>query len=268
MQVSSSMVTDPLLLGSQYELGNLRATYKPSTTCIIIMLSILVAMGVLATLFSIVFVFTMSSLFPLVITVIGLIFVIFPGLGIVQTYRNRVLRVFVYDAGLLYLGRTSTQVVRWQNIQAVWHNVIVKTHTSTDGKGHTSTSTSYKHIYMLTLTDGATLKFDETFAKLRELGKTIEVETAPILFHMALRTYQTYQTVQFGPLSLTPQALYHKNNMLPWNELKNINIDENHGSIVIKKHRKLFRWASVSLGEVPNIEVFRMLVQHITGTRP
>ena len=268
MQVSSSMVTDPLLLGSQYELGNLRATYKPPTTCIIIILAILVAMGVLATLFGIAFVFMANSPFPLIATVVGLIFIIFPGVGIVRAYRNRVLRVFVYDAGLLYLGRTSTQAVRWQNIQAVWHKVVVETHTSTDGKGHTSTSTSYKHIYTLALTDGATLKLDETFAKLRELGKAIEIETAPILFPMALRTYQAYQTVQFGPISLTPQALYHRNNMLPWNELKSINIDESHGNIIIKKHGKLFRWGSASLGDVPNIEVFRMLVQHITGTWP
>jgi hypothetical protein len=268
MQASSSITNDPLLLGSQYELGDLRATYKPSTTCMIIVLAILVAMGVLAMLFSMAFVFTSNSFFPLIITAIGLIFVIFPGVGIVQTYRNRVLRVFVYDAGLLYLGRTSIQAVRWQNIQAVWHNVIVQTHTSTDGEGHTSTSTTYKHIYTLALSDGATLKLDETFAKLRELGKTIEVETARFLFPTVLSTYQTYQTVQFGPLSLTPQALYHRNNMLPWNELKSINIDESHGNIIIKKHRKLFRWGAVSLGEVPNVEVFRMLVQHITGIRP
>ncbi|GHO57375.1 DUF6585 family protein [Ktedonobacter robiniae] len=268
MQASSSITNDSLLLGSQYELGNLRATYKPSTSCLIIMLAILVTMGVLATFFGIAFVFMANSLFPLIATVVGLLFIIFPGVGIVQAYRNRVLRVFVYDAGLLYLGRLSTQAVRWQSIQAVWHNVIVKTHTSTDGEGHTSTTTTYNHVYVLALTDGSTLKLDETFAKLRELGKTIEVETARLIFPTALSTYQTYQTVQFGPVSLTPQAFYLRNDMLSWSELKSINIDESHGNIVIKKHGKLFRWASVSLGDVPNIEVFRMLVQHITGIRP
>lgn len=63
MQASSSITNDPLLLGSQYELGDLRATYKPSTTCMIIVLAIFVAMGVLAILFSMAFAFTMNSFF-------------------------------------------------------------------------------------------------------------------------------------------------------------------------------------------------------------
>jgi hypothetical protein len=50
--------------------------------------------------------------------------------------------------------------------------------------------------------------------------------------------------------------------------MKSIKIDENYGQIVVKKQGKLFGWVSMALGDLPNVEVFRMLVQHITGVRP
>jgi hypothetical protein len=67
---------------------------------------------------------------------------------------------------------------------------------------------------------------------------------------------------------VTPQALSYGVKTFPWAEMKSIKIDESYGQIVIKKQGKRFIWASIALGEVPNVEVFRMLVEHITGVRP
>jgi hypothetical protein len=50
--------------------------------------------------------------------------------------------------------------------------------------------------------------------------------------------------------------------------MKSIKIDEYIGEIVIKRQGQLLSWASIELGDLPNVEVFRMLIQHITGRTP
>ena len=56
--------------------------------------------------------------------------------------------------------------------------------------------------------------------------------------------------------------------MLPWSELKSLKIDEKGGQVEISKQGKLVPWAILKLEDIPNVEVLRMLVQHITGVLP
>jgi hypothetical protein len=265
--MSQYMIADPLALGAQYRLGNHRTTYKPSTTCsfIFLILVLLFAFGIglaggvayFGSNLFIPFPFVLFILF-IWLFIVGLILY-----GLVETYRNRVLRVFVYDYGLIHVGREFHQSIYWQNVEAVWHNV--EKHTSTDSKGHSTTT--YIHTYTVRCIDGTQLKLDRTFARLQQLGKSIEVGTAPYIFPRVLKVYQMSQAVVFGPLTVAPWGLSYGGKTLPWTEMKSIKIDENYGLIAIKKQGKLFGWASVALSDLPNVEVFRMLVQHITGLR-
>ena len=68
-----------------------------------------------------------------------------------------------------------------------------------------------------------------------------------------------------GSLTVTAQGLYYGPKLLPWNEMKSIEINKENGHIKIRKQGKWSAWASVKLAEVPNAEIFRMLVEHITG---
>ncbi len=264
---------DPAFLGAEYELGNHKATYEPATTCQIIMLSVLLAVSIVGTLVVVLFAAALGGVIggafgvviPLFFVLIMLFIVGAAIFGIVRAYQNRVMRVMVYDEGLVYVGRENGRVIHWRDVLAVWHNVVVHTHTSTDGQGNTSTSTSVSHTYILSCSDGSSLKLDQTFGKLRQLGKMIEMETARYLFPGAFGLFQAGRPVPFGPLALAPYGLYYGQEMLPWNELKSVTINENYGQVVIKKQGKLFRWASVKLGEVPNVEVFRALLQRATG---
>jgi hypothetical protein len=177
--------------------------------------------------------------------------------------RNRAMRVFVYDSGLIYVGRKSRQTIYWQHVQAVWHQV--EKHTSTDSDG--SSTTTIVHTYTVDCSDGTRLKLDQTFAHLRQLGRSVEVGTAPYIFPRVLNAYRRSRSVVFGCLTVTSWGLCYRAKTLPWTETKSIEIDEYNGRIAIKKQGKLFGWASIELGDLPNVEVFRMLVQHITGVR-
>ena len=62
---------------------------------------------------------------------------------------------------------------------------------------------------------------------------------------------------------MTHQGLYDQAKLLPWTEMKSIKIYENSGEIIIKKQGKMFPWALIKLSDLPNVEVLRMLVQHV-----
>lgn len=251
-------------LGAWHRLGNHRATYKPFTTCSVIFGFIFFMIGSVVTLASLLATVISANFFLLIFTPFGLLFA---GAGlhfIVSAYQNRVMRVFVYDYGLIHIGRKSRQCIYWQNVQTVWHKVVED--TSTDSDGHSKTT--YIHTYTVNCIDGTQLKLDQTFAHLLQLGRSLEVGTAPYIFPGILKMYQMSRSVVFGSVTVTPQGLSYGAKTLPWAEVKSIKIDEYYGQIVIKKQGKLFIWASIALGDVPNVEVFRMLVQHITGVRP
>jgi len=106
------------------------------------------------------------------------------------------------------------------------------------------------------------LKLNATLENLGQLGESLERETARYLFPLALSAYQMGKPVFFGLLTVTQEGLFYESNRLLWSEVK-MKISEYHDHIVIKKHGKLFCWASVKLSDVPNVQVFKMLLHHI-----
>jgi hypothetical protein len=262
--MSQRMIADPLAQGAQYQLGNHRATYKPSTMCSILVGFFFFIVGSILTFVFLSFSASIASVFLPIGTAFGLLWAGLTLFIVVSAYQRRMMRVFVYDYGLIHRGQKSQQTIYWRDVRAVWHQV--QKHTSTDSDGYSTTT--IVHTYTVDCIDGTRLKLDKTFAHLRHLGRSLEIGTAPYIFPGIFHAYQRSQPVVFGLLSVTPQGLWYRAKTLPWTEMKSITIDEYNGRVVIKKQGKLFGWASIELGDLPNVEVFRMLIQHITGVRP
>lgn len=253
------MRTDQDALGAPYQLGNHRATYKPSTISQLLFWSVLFLSGGVC-------IFAACTSFPRLSDVLwfclgGLLCMGIALSGSITAYQHRVLRVFVYEYGLIYVGRESLQALSWHHVEAVWHQVKIR-------RSRRSAYKTFVHTYIVDSIDGTQLKLDHTFAHLRDLGRSLEVGTAPYLFPRVLQTYQMGQPVLFGPLTVTTLGLSYKAEMLPWTEMKSIKIDEYTGEIVITKHRKLLSWATIDSSNLPNVEVFRMLIEHLTGRTP
>jgi hypothetical protein len=253
------MRTDQEALGAPYQLGNHRATYKPSMISQVTFWSFIFILGCVCLFAAFTSLHRFSNFIWLCLG--GLSFVGIALYGSITAYQNRVLRVFVYDYGFIHVGSQSRQALSWQNVEAVWHKVKIP-------RLRRSAYKTFVHTYIVDGIDGIQLKLDNTFAHLRDLGRSLEVGTAPYIFPRVLKTYQMSQPVLFGPLTVTTLGLSYSAETLPWTEMKSIKIDEYIGEIVIKKHEKLSSWASIDLGNLPNVEVFRMLIQHITGRTP
>ena len=154
---------------------------------------------------------------------------------------------------------TSLQVIPWQNVQAVWHHKIVS------NSGPPTYESSSRHIYTVGCTDGTKITIGNIYQSknIEQIGHMIEKETARYLFPAIWNSYQMGQPIVFGPLTVTSEGLSHQSHLLLWSEMKRIKIV--CGTIEIKKHGKRFDWVSVKLVDVPNIEVFKRLVQHVTS---
>jgi hypothetical protein len=261
MLQSQQITADPSFLGANYQLGNHKATYKPATSRQIIACSLILLFGIVWTVGVWQLVLRATEPLTLAFVAVGVIIIGLALWSFWRAYRDRVLRVFVYDDGLIYVGRGSAlQTMRWQDIEAVKHNIV----ESSDSEG----GRTVKHYYTLSCFDGSSLTLDRTFTNVRQLGKTIEVETAHYLYPLIVNTYRTTHSATFGPLVVVPHGLYHRSGLLRWSEIKSIKIDEDRGRVTIKQPGKLLASAAIPLRTVPNIEVFRMLIEHVTGVRP
>lgn len=259
-------MTDPQQLGAMHNMGGLRTEYKPSRGCLAA--AIVISILVLAILLPISFMFgtRVTSVPGNILPLLPILFVaLILTWAIVSTYKQRNLRVLIYEQGLIHLGREAQQVIRWEQIAYVWHKITASTTTSTSSDGATSTSTSYTHEYIVQCFDGSMLTLDSTFSRLQEIGKQIEIASAGFLLPGAQQAFNTGQPLVFGTLAVNQTGITCQNKYLPWNELKRLTIDERTGDIAIKKHGKWFGWGAARLSDVPNIEVFKALVRPYTG---
>jgi len=258
------LARDPQQLAISHNLGGQRAEYKLAITCQIIALLFLAVIG-----FAIIGFFMLYTgstfLLPLVLGGVGLFIVIL--LGIVSLYRKRNMRILVYEQGFVYIGqKDNMRVIRWDQIACVWHKVTVSTSTSRNADGTSSTSTSYSHSYTIECFDKTTLVLHETFARLQEIGKIIERESARYLLPNAQRAFHHGQPLSFGPLSINMTGITaHRGAFLPWQEVKDVIIKENYGNVAIRKKGKWLNWASYKLEQIPNVVVFQTLAKSMIG---
>lgn len=240
---------NPLALGVQYQLGNHQATYKPSGSPLIgaVLYS---AFGALVG--TIVFAFGRNNVLFLSIFLWGG-FVVFLLCFFVDSYQRHALHVFVYENGLIHVGAKSLQPISWQKVQVVRHDV-----TYDQGVAF--------HSFHLTCTDGTSLRLKNTIVRCRDLGKLIEEATVPYIFPVALNTYQTSGAVAFGPITVTAQGISWRRRTLPWSGIESLKIDECTGRLVLR--RKQGEWFGRTSVKVPNVEVFRMLIKHLTSAWP
>ena len=269
-------------IAALHHLGTPTAVYKPSTILAMFGGLVAVLFGAAWAVFAFYITSSVGSSFSstgfptilgLVFPLFGLIFVLKGVVIIVKAFLNRNLRVQVYAHGLVFIKRDSNDVIRWDQIAFVWHKVkktTTTTHNTNPTTGYTSTTTSTAtyHIYSVQRFDGAKFVFDRTFSRLRELGKTIEQESARYLLPQAIAAYNAGHPIMFGKMNVSFSGVSDGRKTLSWSELKSIKVDENNGAIAIRKQGKWLNWSNISLSETPNVLVFETLVNSIVGSRP
>ncbi|MBO0778883.1 MAG: hypothetical protein J2P37_08660 [Ktedonobacteraceae bacterium] len=195
---------DTQQLAMSYELGMLKATYKPSIGYLLAatfgfafaVIMLVIPLGAIAEALH-----YSTSVLP------SLFFLILPmvptGLAVYMFRKHRrasKLRVYVHEHGFIYVRGERVRAHRWDQIVSVQLKVTTSTHTTAQvsGDAPSTTYSTANYKYMLQCQDGSMLTLDGTFARIEKLGKTIEVESARYLIPAAQNVLNEGQIVTFG----------------------------------------------------------------------
>lgn len=251
-QQLSSLSPEAYQMAATYQLGMPTAEYGPrfSTRKIIGIVTLLVLivgsviLGIISSQLA-AFLIIAGCAFALLLIV----------LGDTLLFLNK--RVYVCPGGLLYLHGKKTDAIRWDQVEAVWQRVTRRTSYGIQ--------VAITHLYTLRRNDGATFKFDDHLGNVAALGNTIVSETARLLWPRCIAAYQAGQTVAFGQISLNQQGVSKGKELLPWQEVREINV--NRGFIVIwKAGNPARRWKTIAAYLIPNVNVFMALVDSILNS--
>lgn len=191
----------------------------------------------------------------LIMGLLGLLFVV-GGLycllyGVI--YKNW--RVYVYQHGFVHKkGNQAAQPFRWDQIEAVWYNVIRHYRNGI----YTGTT----HNYRVRRVDGYQIVLNDRFTKVGELGDLVNNQVTAAKLPQVIAAYNAGQTITFGPLSLSTRGIQNASgNLLPWAEIKDVSLQK--GYVAVSKAGKWLRWSSRPVREIPNVFLFIALVRNI-----
>lgn len=247
---------NPQALGAQQNLGNLQALWQPKSiaTVFIIVLYSVVSVSVTAGFVIVLAVSLKTLLLPasvplmmkalafLVPTTIWVVLTGFSLIAVISTYRGRVRRTYVYEAGLIHIdNQRSRQVIPWQEVREVWH-----------GWHDDENAVEFCNIVcsdrtMLALAGSMTSR----------LATMVEREITGYLLPAALRDYQANQRVDFGPVAVSSQGFFHQTTFLPWEEVGHIEVSGPTVRVSTRGERRL--WA---VADVPNSKLLMEVVYH------
>ncbi len=174
----------------------------------------------------------------------------------IKSYLERGSHVYVFSAGLLRMG-AQIVVIRWDQVEAVWQ-AVTKRYTNGIYTGTT-------HLYTVRQWDGTKAAFGDQIKNVEALGNTIARETLRVLLPKVIEAYRAGSTITFGPLSVSQQGVSNGKEMLPWSQIKGIEVKR--GIVSVKKEGKWLNWSTVRVPKIPNFFVFNALVDYVITRR-
>lgn len=169
-------------------------------------------------------------------------------------FWKRGIRVQVFPEGIVYHRWGKQDVVRWEEIEFVWQEAKqwywIGGIIPIPGPSHSKLT--------LQRLDGLRLKIDNHLAKFSALYRIVIQESFSRLSKQAIGRYKVGVPVDFDMFRITQDGIRYNSKELPWEELQCYKLY--HDTIIIKQINKLWDWASVPIGKIPNFHVFRFFL--------
>ena len=156
-------------------------------------------------------------------------------------------RVYMFTNGLVRAKGGQTDVVRWDQVEAVRQH-IRRMYTTTN------------HTYTVRRGDGATFKFSSVLRNIAHLGQTVQQEVTRVLLPRAVAVYNAGTVVPFGTVSVSAQGITHGQKTLVWNQVQGVEVKQ--GYVSVKKAGKSWAWVRLRVSTIPNFYVFMGLVNY------
>jgi hypothetical protein len=158
----------------------------------------------------------------------------------------------LFPDALARTGSGEPEVFRWSDVKEVyaWINPIVGKHR-------------------LVAQDGRKVEINSSVKDGRQLGLTVQQTLFDRMLPMAEKSFQAGETLSFGPLRLDRNSLYYKTKRLTWDEIEQVSLRYNAHTRSVQFEVKtagsvLLPWCIVRTQDIPNLDVFKKLVESKT----
>ncbi|MEO7020112.1 MAG: DUF6585 family protein [Ktedonobacteraceae bacterium] len=168
----------------------------------------------------------------------------------IYTLASCNLRVYVFTNGFINARGRRGEVIRWDQIQAIWEKVV----KSGYGSGNTLTYTVQRN-------DGKVFKQGSPLQKSRDMGMSMMREVVKIHLPLVKAAYHAGQAISFGPINVSMQGLHNGKEMVPWNQIGSLVLKQ--GTVVVEQNGRQLKWSTVRSGDVPNLSVLISLVNYV-----
>lgn len=160
------------------------------------------------------------------------------------------LRVYVFTNGFINARGRQGEVIRWDQIQAIWEKVI----RSSYGRGNLFTYTVQRN-------DGKIFKQGSPLQQSRDMGLSMMREVVKVHLPLAKTAYQAGQRLSFGPINVDMQGLSNGKETVPWNQIGRLVVK--NGAVLIEQNGRQLKWSTVKSADVPNLSVLMSLVTFV-----
>jgi hypothetical protein len=159
--------------------------------------------------------------------------------------------VYVYKYGFIFTKGNQPEVYRLDQVRAFWCEV---TDHYTNGR-YSNTS----HKYTVESDDGRKVVFDDHFKEVEHLGDWLRDNTAAYILPKMQAILNAEGVASFGFLAISSQGIVQGKELLPWSEIKEIDLSE--GRFIVKEKGGWLSWASPRAADIPNFAVFCAMIE-------
>lgn len=178
-------------------------------------------------------------------------------LALISLWRTRDKRVLVYPSGLVYQRGSSTTDIPWQEIVAV--------RTQGPGLGLRLAGVARPLSLVLETKDGSRLRFTQELQNFKSLVETVKQKVYPPMLRALTERFNRGGAVDFGPITLSPEALRVGRQEIPWPQVAGAEIAAGKLTLIPVQGSRHSR-IQLSTAQIPNVDLCFQMIQSVKQT--
>ncbi len=159
----------------------------------------------------------------------------------------------LFEQGFIISLGGQTTSARWDEITSVTQKMTRIYHYGI------VVGTNY--LYTITLANGETVRVNNAFAKIAQLGGTIQRMSMHALLPRAVAAYQSGVALSFGKISISQAGASNGKETVPWSSITQFSLQ--NLAVVIRRKDKRLPWLMTAIASTPNVSVLMALVGRI-----
>jgi hypothetical protein len=178
---------------------------------------------------------------------------IFLGGMVWKILRGRGAHAQLFEQGFVIVLGGKTTTARWEDITGVTQKIVRANYNGIP------VGTSY--LFTIALANGETVRIDNTFGKIGQLGAAIQHLSTNVLLPRAIASYRSGAWLPFGKISISQLGISNDNETVPWSNIKKVTL--HNGALIIRRTDKRLKWVTTPIAKTPNIYILMVLVDRI-----